>query len=440
MSVTEAQINARAQLFGAATTKTFISILICLMVLAAGILIPLSMKNNEKGLTPAWKGLQEDEKAFLDRVQESAFWYFWNETDPDTGLVQDRATNTEVSSIAAVGFGLSAICVAETRGWITYDQAYERVLKTLKSFDPDSPLVEGERGFFYHWVDAKTGERAWESEISLIDTAILTAGALHAGQHFKGTEIEPLAGRIYGAVEWDWMMSGDLLTVVPGGEPWDGYDEYILAYLLALGSPTHPIPERSWDAMASAYEWYSYGGVEFLTPDGGNTMLAYLYQFPLCWIDLRYVHDRYADYWQNAVAALKANRKFCLDEAAEKGWPELWGWTACDGKEGYLGYRGVFDDTVAPSAVAASIALIPEQAIPMLEHMYEEYGDRIWREYGFTNAFNPAQNWYDEDYIGIDQGNIVLMLEAFRSESVWDEFMRVPYVTTGLNKAGFVQD
>jgi hypothetical protein len=118
----------------------------------------------------------------------------------------------------------------------------------------------------------------------------------------------------------------------------------------------------------------------------------------------------------------------------------LWGWTACDGKEGYLGYRSVFDGTVAPSAVAASIVLIPEQDIPMLEHMHEEYGDRIWREYGFTNSFNPSQNWYDEDYIWIDQGNMALMLEAFRSGSVWDEFMRVPYIIAGLDKARFTQD
>jgi hypothetical protein len=413
-------------------------IFICLMILSVMIAVPLIVRNDSVALT--WESLDEDERAFLDQVQESAFWYFWNETDPGTGLVQDRATNTEVSSIAAVGFALSAICIADGRGWVAHDRAYERVLDTLRSFDPDDPLVEGERGFFYHWVDTKTGKRAWEGEISLIDTAILVAGALHAGQHFKGTEIEPLADRIYRAVEWDWIMSGDLLTVVPGGEPWDGYDEYILAYLLALGSPTHPIPESSWDAMASAYEWCSYGGFEFLTPDGGNTMLAYLYQFPLCWMDFKNIHDDYANYWDNAVAALGANRKFCLDEAARNGWSELWGWTACDGREGYLGYRSTFDGTVSPSAVAASVVLIPEYAIPMLEKMRGEYGGRIWGEYGFTNAFNPSQGWYDDDYIGIDQGNTVLMLEAFRSGSVWDEFMRVPYVITGLSKAGFVEE
>lgn len=401
------------------------------------------LRTNEGGISVTWDDLSQEDKDFLNQVQEAAFWFFWNEANPTTGLIRDRSRSGVPSSIASVGFGLSAIVIAENRGWITYEQAYNRVLTTLNSFydDPNDPndfVVQGSHGFFYHWVDMQTGTRAWNSEISLIDTSLLIAGVLHAGQHFKGTEIETLADAIYRAVEWDWLLSGGLLKATPEGGVKIGYDEYILSYVLALGSPTHPIPASSWDAMASGYNWSDYGGVKFLTPAGGTDFLAYLYQFPAAWIDFREKHDGYANYWQNAIAALKANRKFCLEESANNGWVPLWGFTANDGKYGYLGYRDDFDGTVAPSAVAAAIPFIPEYAIDMLKTMYADYYSQVWKEYGLVNAFNVSQNWYDPDYVGIDQGNMVMLMEDFRSGLVWNEFMQIPYVINGLNKAGFV--
>ncbi|HDI12993.1 MAG TPA: hypothetical protein ENF64_02640, partial [Hadesarchaea archaeon] len=256
---------------------------------------------------------------------------------------------------------------------------------------------------------------------------------------FKGTQIESIADELYRAVEWDWLLSSNnLLKATPNGPEKRGYDEYILAYILALGSPTHPIPESSWDSMAIGYKWSDYGGVKFLSPAGSTDFLAYLYQFPAAWIDFREKHDEYANYWQNGIAALEANRRFCLEQSANNGWAPLWGFTANDGKNGYLGYRDTFDGTVAPSAVAASIPFIPEYAIDMLKTMYDNYHTNIWGEYGFVNAFNPNEGWYDADYIGIDQGNMVLLIEDFRSGLVWEEFMQVSYVVDGLNKAGFV--
>jgi len=391
-----------------------------------------------------WSDIGQEEKSFLTDLQRRSFLYFWEKADQVTGLVYDRASNPDISSIAATGFGLSAICVAEANGWISKDEAYQRVLRILKNFDPDKPSVEGKNGFFYHFVNARTGRRAWMSEISSIDTAILIAGALHAGQHFKGTEIESLASRIYKAVQWDWMLlNNGLLSMgwTPEGgflSPASGYSEYILAYILALGSPTHSIPPKSWDTWTSTFSWYSHDGRRFLTP-GGRTMLAYLYQFPACWIDFRNIHDGKANYWLEGVAALKANRLFCLEESRVNRWPAVWGWTACDGINGYLGFRNTFDGTVAPSAVAAAIPFIPENAILDLMRMYWEYSEKIWGEYGFVNAFNPSQNWFDNDYIGIDQGNTVLMLEAFKSGSVWKEFMSIPYIINALRKAGFVE-
>lgn len=342
------------------------------------------LRSGEGGVSLTWDDLSQEDKDFLDQVEQAAFWFFWNEANPETGLIPDRATNDDVSSIASVGFGLSAICVAESRGWVTYEQAYNRVLTTLNSFyddpsDPNDLCVQGSHGFFYHFVNMESGVREWGSEISLIDTSLLIAGVLHAGQHFKWTEIEALADEIYRAVEWDWLQSGDLLKVTPDGGRKTGYDEYILSYILALGSPTHPIPASSWDAYASGYGWVDYGGVKFLTPGGDFKPLAYLYQFPACWIDFKEKHDDYANYWQNAIAALKANRQYCLDQSANYSYGSLWGWTACDGPNGYQGYGDPFNGTIAPSAVAASIPFIPEYAIPTLKSTYDSYYTQIWK-------------------------------------------------------------
>jgi len=250
-------------------------------------------------------------------------------------------------------------------------------LTTLKSFDPDNPLVKGTHGFFYHYVDKDTGKRVWNSEISLIDNALLAAGTLLAGQHFKGTEIEVLADKIYQAMQWDWLLlDNGLLKITPeGGGGMKGYNEYILSYILALGSPTHPIPASSWDAWASSYQWIEYKGLRFLCRR--PNFKAYLYQSPACWIDFRNKHDKYANYWLNAIAALKANRQFCLEVANLTGWPQLWGWTACAGKNGYQGLSVPFDGTVSPPAVATSLPFMPKEAIQMLKKMYRDYGDKI---------------------------------------------------------------
>lgn len=396
-----------------------------------------NIRTNEGGISTTWSNLTENEKELLKDIQKNSFDYFWNEANPETGLVPDRLTESGVSSIASVGFALSSICIAEERGWVGYEDAYDRVLTTLNSFyddpnDPNDLVVEGSHGFFRHWVNIETGERKWNSEISLIDTSLLMAGVLHAGQHFEGTEIETLADELYRAVEWDWMQTDSTMKT------WTGYNEYILSYILALGSPTHPISADGWDGYASGYGWTSYTGSKFLTVGGSFVPQAYLYQFPACWIDFRNKQDEYANYYQNAMRALKANRNYCLDKNEEKGFADnLWGWTACDGKSGYRGYGKPYNGTVSPSAVAASVPFIPNKAIDALQYMYDEYSSEAWGQYGFVNSFNPTEDWYDEDYIGIDKGNTVLLLEDFRSGQVWNEFMEIPYIQNALNKAGF---
>ncbi|KXA92758.1 hypothetical protein AKJ65_07095 [candidate division MSBL1 archaeon SCGC-AAA259E19] len=403
-----------------------------------------------RGTDSRWSELDPEEKEFLNKVERKAFEFFWNEADSSTGLIPDR-TNSEVCSIASVGFGLSAVCIAEEREWVSYENAYEWVLRVLNSFyddpeDPDDFVVDGSHGFFYHFVNSRTGERSGNSEISLIDTALLAAGVLHAGQHFEGTRVEKLADGIYRKIEWDWLQSGNCMKVTPDGVKSRGYDEYILAYILALGSPTHPISSDCWDGYASGYGWIqewpqNYTGGSYLTPRGERYPLAYLYQFPACWIDFRGRRDNYANYWQSGINALKANRRHCLNWGENHGYSkELWGWTAADGPDGYLGYGEPYDGTLSPSAIGASISFLPEYAISSLKYIYEEY-PKAWKEneYGFVDSFNPSRNWYASDYIGIDQGNLVLSIEDFRSGLVWKEFMRISYVQVAMEKAGFVK-
>ena len=398
-----------------------------------------------------WNDLSKDQQDFLDMVEKKAFEFFWGNYNATTGLMKNQSSWSKLCGIGSVGFGLSTYCIADTRGWVNHQEVYDRVLVTLNSFYKDSTdendiYAEGTHGLFYSFIDIDTGKRRGTTAVSTIGSAHLLAGILLAMQHFKGTEIEELAGKIYLAAQWDWFLQPDggiagSWTPENGltGE-FKGYNEYILVYLLALGSPTHPIPTSSWDVYASTYHWINpYQTGAFLTPGGTMRPEAYLYQFPACWVDFRGKKDHYADYWQNGMNALKANRQYCLEWEKLHDYPEeLWGWTACAGRDGYLGFSAPFNGTVAPSAVAASMPFIPELSLPTLRFMYENYKNKIWGKYGFVDAFNTGQNWYDDGYIGIDEGNMVLMLENFRSELVWKEFMSVTYVKEGMKKAGFM--
>ena len=416
-----------------------------------------STKNKESSTlvlnVKTWNDLSKSQQNFLNMVEKKAFEFFWDGTDQTTGLGDASSIGKKDRiSIASEGFGLSSICIADTRGWISHNEAYNRVLKILNSFyknpnDSTDFCVQGKEGLFYHFINRKTGKRFGKSEVSTIDSGILMAGILDCMEHFKGTKIEALARKIYLNANWKWYIRSD--GAIAGswspekgirGE-FRGYNEYILSYLLGLGSPTHPIPDSSWDVYASTYHWiqpYKEIGA-FLTARSKMRPEAYLYQFPACWVDFRGKKDHYADYWQNGINALEANRKYCLDWAKKNNYPDkkLWGWTACAGEKRYLGFSAPYNGTIAPSAVAASLPFIPNYAFPELQYMYDQYKDKIWGKYGFTDSFNVAQNWYDQGYISIDEGNTVLMIENFRNGGVWKEFMQNPYIQNAMKKAGF---
>lgn len=386
--------------------------------------------------------LSLDDVGLLDAVAHETFDYFWYEANPDNGLIKDRSTPDSPSSIAAVGFGLAAIPIGIDRGWITYNQGYERALVTLRTFAEGG--VQGQNGFFYHFVDMETGERVWSSEVSSIDSALFIAGALTAGQYFQGTEVEALARQLYEQMDWQWMMANTNMVSM-GWKPdigflsstWDHFDESLLLYVLAIGSPTHPIPAETWDRWkrpVNTQEGYIYLPAEPL----------FVYQYPLAFLDLAGKEDAYANYFNNTRMACERNRAFSEANADifatyQNG---VWGISASDGPRGYRAYGangGNHDGTIAPYASIACLPFTPDAALEGMRAMLREYGPKVWREYGFVSAINAAEDWYSVEHIGIDQGDILLMITNYQDGFVWDLFMQLEPVQQALEAMGFVE-
>jgi hypothetical protein len=400
-----------------------------------------------------------NDEAFLDLVQRTAFDYFWYETNPQNGLVKDRSSDASLASIAAVGFGLSALTVGIDRGWISREAGRGRVLTTLTFLwnSPQGPQADamGYKGFYYHFLDMHTGRRVQDVELSTIDSALLLGGVLHVQQYFDqldATEakIRALANDLYRRVEWSWMQVR-LAKMCHGWTPetgflpydWGGYNEAMILYLLALGSPTFPISANAWTAWTSSYAWQTHYGQAFIVfpPLFGH-------QYSHVWIDFRniqdaYMHDKGLDYFENSRRATLANRAYAI--ANPHGWAEygenVWGLTASDIPSSYRA-RGApppesDDGTITPTAVGGSFPFTPRESLAALRYMYATYRTQLWGPYGFKDAFNPTQKWFATDYLGIDQGPIVLMIENYRTGRIWNVFMQHPAIQHGLERAGF---
>ena len=400
-------------------------------------------------------------EALLDTLEHTGFLYFWNEANPANGMIKDRSTPTSPASIAAIGFGLSAICTGVDRGWVTRDAARGRVRTTLETLwskpQGSGDGFIGRWGFFYHFLDMNTALRVWDSELSTIDTALLFAGVLDAGQYFDGPDtnevrIRFLADTLYRRAEW--KLIKNLQPGLPmGWKPstgffgrWQGYNEAMIMYLLALGhpNPLKTIPASDWTYWTGSYTWSTTFGQSYVTfpPLFGH-------QYSHVWIDFRHIQDAYMlgrgiDYFENSRRATLAQRAYCTANPGQ--WvgygANQWGITASDDPFGYSarGAPPVFNDngTLVPSAVAGSLPFAWDVCIPALHNLWDTYRPQLWGPYGFRDAFNLTFNWWDTDYIGIDQGPIVLMIENYRTEAVWNRFMQIPYVQAGLAKAGFV--
>jgi len=392
------------------------------------------------------------DRAFIEDLEHRSFAYFWEQADHGTGLVLDRARvdggrakgpSRDIASTAATGFGLTAICIGAERGWVTKQEAADRVRTTLRFF---AHTAEQEHGWFYHWMDVSTGERKWDSETSSIDSAFLLGGVLTAAQYFSGdSEIPELATEIYNRVDFPWMLNGDPLLLSHGwvrGKgflkyKWDTYSELGLLYVLAIGSPTHPISADSWYAWQRPF--YRYGSYEFIS--GGP---LFTHQYSHAWIDFRNRRDRgFLDFFLNSVNATRANQLYSLGLGLPSTFgPEIWGITASDGPKGYRIYGEIktfdpVDGTVAPSAPAGSLMFTPDISIPALKAMREHFGDRVFGRYGFVDGYNPTLQWFDTDVVGIDAGITLLSAENLLTGDVWRWFMANEPALHAMELIGF---
>ena len=399
-------------------------------------------------------------QSFIDDLQQRSFRYFWEQADPQTGLVPDRArmdgspldaSHRNVASIAATGFGLTSLCIAADRGWISKAEALERTRNTLRFFDS---RAFHQRGWFYHWMDAKTGERRWNSEVSSIDTALLLAGVLTVRQCFRDDqEIVRLATRIYRRIDFRWMLNGHRLLLSHGWKPesgflrarWDTYSEDTILYVLAIASPTYPISPASWYALWR--DRYRYEGHSYFTTVG---VPLFMHQYAHAWIDYRNRRETKGDridYFQNSISATLAHRAFCINLSHEfpAFGPDIWGITASDSAKGYLAWGGPprdpdIDGTIVPSAAGGSLMFTPELSTRALVAMHSKYGARIYGRYGFIDAFNPRTNWTDTDVIGINTGIILLSAENMRTGAIWRWFMQNREIPVALTRIGLVSD
>ena len=428
--------------------------------------------------------------AFLDTLQRRTFDWFWETTDARTGLTPDRWPTRSFSSVAAIGFALTAYPVGVERGYVTRAQAAERALNTLRYLyqapqGADSAGVTGHRGFFYHFLDMDTGHRFRDVELSTIDTALLLAGALFCQSYFDGpaaseVAIRAYADSMYRRVDWAWAVTKPPVVSM-GWRPergfidyhWEGYNEAMIVYVLAFASPTHPIDPAAWRGWTANYKWASFQGFEHV-----NFPPLFGHQYSHIWIDFRGIQDEYMrgkgiDYFENSRRATMAQQAYAIanpDQWEDYG-ATIWGLTAVDGpkdttimldgrQRSFFTYRArgaaageIMDDgTIGPTAAGGSVPFAPEITIPALVAMRERYGDNLFTKYGFLDSFNPTLDvnvplqhgrvvpgvgWFDGDYLGIDQGPIVAMIENYRSDLIWRTMRKNPYIVAGLRKAGF---
>ncbi|MBW6459098.1 MAG: hypothetical protein K0B08_00860 [Bacteroidales bacterium] len=422
--------------------------------------------------------LSQEDQLLLDSIQRKTFLFFLHEHHPEWGIVKDRAAAWAPSSIAACGFGLPCFAIGAERNWITRAKAAEITLNMLRFFynsnqSPDTNAT-GYKGFYYHFLRMDSGTREWTCELSSIDTGLLLMGIIFARNYYSldnetEREIRALAEKIISRVDWNFMdmppVSHHPYTISMGWSPeegmidwgWTGYNEALFLYILAAGSGMENV-ERSYQAWLSTYKWQ--------TPYEGLSHVAFPplfgHQFSQAFIDFRGLADEYMkekgiDYFENSRRATYVQRQYAIDNP--HGWVGYdslcWGVTASDGPteiynfddREFLGYAGrgtsgpdynYFDDgTIAPYGSLSSLPFAPEIVLPTARNMIEKYGDRLWGKYGFYDSFNPTADWVNDDWIGIDQGPMLIMIENFRTGLVWDHVMKDPVIQEGLNRLGF---
>ena len=431
-----------------------------------------------------------------EELERRTFNYFWELADSNNYQIPDRYPTLTFSSIAATGFGLSTYIVGVEKKYVSREAAANRTLNTLKVLwnlpqGPGKENISGYKGFFYHFLTLDKATRFKTVELSTIDSGLLMAGVLSAMSYFDGDNeveksIRSTADSLFRRVEWDWMMNDSVSmwmgwhpenVSVPFSQPasyadhgfipaeWKGYNEAMVLLIMAIGSPTHPIKKEAWDQWCSTYTWENFEGEENVQFDP-----LFGHQYSHVWIDFRGIQDDYMrekgiDYFENSKRATLSNRAYCIrNPMGATGYGEnCWGLTACDGPASttmavngkdwkFHDYRArgactiqiVDDGTIAPTAAGGSYPFTPDLSEAALNYMWTTYFPDLIGEYGFKDAFNltyvtdkTPRGWFDVDYLGIDQGPILLMMENHRSGLIWNVMKKNPYIIEGLRKAGF---
>lgn len=455
--------------------KKIYSIFLTALVLAACSQTQQPVFNSQGSVDYA---LTTDDEVMLDSIQKKTFLFFMGEHHPEWGIVKDRTASWAPASIASTGFAIPSFAIGAERGWITREEAARITLNMMNFFvnslQSADTLASGYKGFFYHFLRMDTGFREWRCELSSVDTGLLMMGILFARNYYdrnneKENQIRLQASKLLGNIEWEFMMmpdTGDYANQISmGWHPesglhhmgWSGYNEALFLYILAAGTGLDNAKE-SYKSWLSSYKW--------LTPYEGLSHVAFPplfgHQFPHCFIDFRgltdeYMSDKGIDYFENSRRATYVQRQYAIDNP--HGWVGYdslcWGITASDGPgESYnfgdrefLAYAGrgtsgpdynYFDDgTIAPYGPLSSLPFAPEIVIPTIRSINERLGDRIWGRYGYYDSFNMTAQWVNDDFIGIDQGPMLIMIENFRTGLVWNYVMKDPVITEGLKKLGF---
>jgi hypothetical protein len=385
--------------------------------------------------------------SFLEDLSWRTFRFFIDHADPDTGLLKDRAHNYSPeagppnrwpASIAATGFGLTALCIGAERRWIGRAEAARRVRVALGFFANHAPQ---QHGFFFHFMDSRTGTPTALAEVSSIDTALLLAGILATRQYFDDDpDIVHLSKFIYDRVDFRWMLNGDPLLLSHGWRPdrgflpyrWSSYSELMVLYLLAIGSSTHSIPPDSW------YAWKRpelvYGNFKYIT----STAPLFAHQYSHAWVDFRERREGrapYTNWFVNSITATRAHREFCigLEPKFASYSADIWGITASDSAKGYSAWPDLsIDGTIVPCAPGGSLMFAPDICVPALRNMKAKYGDHVYLRYGFSDAFNPLTKWTDNNVLGINLGITLLSAENLRTGHVWRWFMQNPEIPRAL--------
>jgi hypothetical protein len=402
------------------------------------------------------------DSALLDVVQRQTFRYFWDFGHPVSGLARERSNTSfnyggEVVTTGGSGFGIMAMIVATQRHWITRDQADDRMLKILRFLDK----ADSFHGVFPHWMNGETGKvipfGRKDDGADLVETSYMMEGLLCARQYYnadndKENEIRGRINGLWNDVEWDWFTRDGRDNLYWHWSPnngWAmnfpirGFNECMIVYILAESATRYPVPaslyRRGWaqsDFFVNGKTFYGYKlplGFDY----GGPLFFS---QYSFLGLDPKGLKDEYADYWEQNYNHTLINRAYCIDNPKKfKGYGEnCWGLTASDNYEGYNAHSPTNDlGVISPTAAISAFPYTPQYSMQALRHFYYDLGDKIWGEYGFTDAFSESHNWYAKSYLAIDQGPQIVMIENYRTGLLWKLFMSCPEVKGGLKKLGF---